>query len=698
MKKKSINQIIKNNKKPNTNQKKDDNLVAGLYKENSDAVVNSLRYYLIENIIKMYPEVSKELVEKKVIFTKPANDSFGDYSTNIALVLAGSLGVNPKKISEEIAEKINEDIKIKDNREIKSKTGKDIGLFGLIERAEVAGAGFVNVWLSESIFSTYLTQLLSGENHDRIIQTITQTASFNLVGKKIAVEYTDPNPFKEFHLGHLYSNVIGESISRLLEGAGAKVWRGDFYGDVGMHVAKSVWGMRKKIKDQKLKIKDLERLSINQRQKFLGQGYALGVREYEKDKKIQEEVRNINSLIYVAAQEILERDRGWKPIIDYKKYLKVKGEEYNELKEIYEAGLKWSLSYFEAIYKILGTKFDGYYPESWVGEYGIEMVKEGLKKGVLEDDYGVVVYRGEKEGLHTRVFVNKLGLPTYEAKDLGLTRAKYNDFKYDLSINIFGKEIDEYYKVVRSALRKIDPELGVKAEYVAHGMVNLPEGKMSSRTGNVVTFEMLLDELKEYALAIMKDSDLEDGEKEMVAQRVGMAAVRYALLKSNIGNDVVFDFEKSVSFEGDSGPYIMYTYARAKSVIRKSEIRNPKSEIVHNINNIYQSISFDPSTGSGFRTSHEEKSVVRTLFHFPEVVMEAGRNLSPNLLCGYLFDLAQRFNLFYNKHSILGIRNQESGIRNNADITSFRIALTDATAEVIKNGLYILGIQTVERM
>ncbi|MCJ7739993.1 arginine--tRNA ligase [Candidatus Microgenomates bacterium] len=381
----------------------------------------------------------------------------------------------------------------------------------------------------------------------------------------------------------------------------------------------------------------------------------------------------------MAAQEILKKDKGWQPIIDYRQYVQGKEGRLEEVREVYGAGLKWSLEYFETIYKRLGTKFDGYYPESWVGEYGMKLVEKGLKMGVLEKSEGGIIYRGERDGLHTRVFVNKLGLPTYEAKDLGLAMAKYKDFQYDLSINVFGKEIDEYYKVVKAAMKKIEPELGEKAYHIAHGMVRLPEGKMSSRSGNVITFEWLLGEAKKRVLEIIEKTDRKaenvknSGE---IAEKVALGAVRYALLKNNIGNDIVFDFGKSVSFEGDSGPYLMYTYARCKSVLRKSKINETMKP-------------FDSAQGRQFNNetmkyNPEELSLLRLFYRFPEVVSEAAATFSPHLLCAYLFELAQCYSLFYQKHTILK--------------SDFRLALTQTTASLIKRGLFILGIETVEKM
>ena len=659
---------------------------------------NTLGFKLRQIIFGCVRYVVGEQIDVKFADVKiehPSQENYGDYSTNIAMILAGRPGMKPRELAEKIAEELNKYIKEHQSRTplTDSLSHQDVKKSHIITKEEpkvpgqvleiatVAGPGFVNL----TIRTDYLSSLMN-----RVLGKGNGVISSQISGKKIVVEYTDPNPFKELHLGHFYSNIIGESLSLLFEMCGAQVWRADFYGDVGMHVAKSVWGMMKKMESENVSLDKLEKLSIAQRQKFLGQGYALGVREYEENEAIAENIRDINYLVYVAAQNILQKKKGWTPIVNYKQYIEGKQSNLDEIFPVYEAGLRWSLEYFETIYKRLGTKFDGYYPESWVGEYGMKLVEEGLKKGVLEKHEGAVIFKGEKYGLHTRVFVNKLGLPTYEAKDFGLAPAKYNDFKYDASLIVTGKEIKEYFHVVLKVMRLIVPELGNRTLVLSHGMVKLPQGKMSSRSGNVITVEGLLDEAKVHSLKIMKNIDVSESEKQVVAEAVAMGAIRYALLKGGPENDVVFDFEKSVSFEGDSGPYLMYTYARCKSVLRKSQ----------------GSENLKPETYN-LKPNPEELSLLRTLYRFPEVVVEAAKNLSPNLICSFLFDLAQKYNLFYNKHSILNPDNRQQTTDNKEPfgdpqgkqlIANFRLSLTSATSIILHRGLHLLGIETVERM
>ena len=314
------------------------------------------------------------------------------------------------------------------------------------------------------------------------------------------------------------------------------------------------------------------------------------------------------------------------------------------------------------------------------GKAGLKFVKENLKKGIFQESKGAIVFPGEKYGLHTRVFVNALGLPTYEAKDLGLATTKYKDFPYDESVIVTGNEIDEYFRVVITALKQIDPKLGEKAHHLSHGMVRLPEGKMSSRTGKILTGEWLLDEVKKMVLKRMESSTVEfsPGERESTADKIAVGAVKYALLRAGIGHDVIFDFEKSVSLEGNSGPYLQYTYARTRSVLEKAGGRWQVAG--GNEGHEPQATSYEPNA--------EELSVLRWIYRFPEVVMETAKQYAPNLVCTFLYELAQRFNTFYNKHRIL---------ENNEQVR-FRLLLTAGVGQVVKNGLILLGIQAPEKM
>jgi len=608
-------------------------------------------------------------------FEHPANSAFGDYSSNAAMVILGkkrleestsscdvmSTYKSPRELAEAIVRQLNEKVIQQKIPDIKSIV--------------VAGPGFINFTFSNSFLVRQL-QVSLGIHF-----------SADLKDKKIIVEFTDPNPFKEFHIGHLYSNTVGESISRLLLFSGAEVKRVCYQGDVGMHVAKSIWGLKEKLIDDSLTLANVQSWELNKRVQLLGQAYALGATQFTENEQAKQEMQNINYMCFLSAQEYLQKSVEWQPQIDYKQFIISSDLNYEEIKDLYQTGREWSLTYFNQIYKRLGMQFDDFYFESVVGEYGLKIVREFLEKGVFEKSQGAVIFPGSKYGLHDRVFINSLGLPTYECKELGLAPEKYKHFQYDESIIITGNEIDEYFKVLLTALKQVRPDLAVKTRHFSHGMVRLPDGKMSSRTGKVLTGEWLIDEAQKRVETIFneRDSSLVNQEREVAIEKIALGAIKYALLNHSLGSDITFSFDESLSFQGNSGPYLQYTFARCQSVRAKAlqGQQKPKNGDVHDL--------------SSYSLNDEERAVLRLLYRFNEAVQVATDELAPHHLCTYLFELAQVFNAFYNKHSILG-KEAEDSEKVDPTTIQLRLLITQATAELIQQGLGLLGIQTVEKM
>jgi arginyl-tRNA synthetase len=593
----------------------------------------------IENLIQAALE-KLQISSEPIPVSNSTHEEFGDYSSSIAMQLAKQMKKNPLEVAKEIVDNL-------------PPTNE-------IEKVEVVKPGFINFWVSkESLVKSLMHIDNSYGNSQR------------LEGKNIILEYTDPNPFKEMHIGHLYSNTIGESLSRLLASQGANIKRANYQGDVGMHVAKSIWGLKQKMDEDNLSLEDLELKPLSEKVKYLGQAYAKGASVYEDNQEAAQEMKDINYLVYAAAQEILIKLQNWKPQIDYKKFIKDSNWSLEEVKALYVSGKRWSLDYFEKIYKKLGTKFDYYFFESVVGEFGVKIVKEYLDKGIFEESNGAIIFKGEDFGLHTRVFINSLGLPTYEAKELGLAPTKYEQFKYDKSFIITGNEIKEYFKVLLTALKQIRPDLAEKTTHITHGMVRLPEGKMSSRTGKVLTAEWLINEVQEYISEIVtKSTKVDSKDIHEVSEKLTIAAIKYSFLKNGVGRDISFDFKESLSIEGNSGPYLEYTFARCNSILSSQPEQHERSFDISVLNN-------------------EERFILSHLMKFPEMVESAAINYAPQIITTYLFDLAQKFNVFYTKYSILKAEENEKAVR---------ILITKATAQVLKNGLNLLGIQTVKKM
>ena len=364
----------------------------------------------------------------------------------------------------------------------------------------------------------------------------------------------------------------------------------------------------------------------------------MGNKAYEENKEAENEIQEINKKIYERSDD--------------------------KINDIYDSGRKESLKEFDSIYKRLNTNFDYSFFESESGNVGKELVLDFLKKGIFEESEGAVVFRGEKFGLHTRVFLNSDKLPTYEAKEVGLAKIKKETFPFDQSITITANEQDAFFDVVEVAIGEVFPELKGKLKHLSHGMLRLPSGKMSSRTGDVITAEALIEEVKK---------------KVKGDEAVAIGAIKYMILRQAVGNDVIFDMEKSVSTEGDSGVYLQYAYARTNSLLEKAKSLAEKSQT---LNTDSQGLTLESET---LRNTHE---IERLLYRFPEVVERAGKEYAPHYITTYLTELAGSFNNFYANEQVIG-DSPESG---------YRLAIVQAFNIVMKNGLGVLGIPAPERM
>jgi len=596
----------------------------------------------------------------------PSDAQFGDYATNIALLHAKNLKMNPM----DLAQKIIDSIPTNDT----------------IEKAQAIKPGFINIFLKPNL----LVEVLKDNS------TRTDVIESSLSGKSFTVEFTDPNPFKEFHIGHLYSNTAGEAISRLLEAIGVKVRRVNYQGDVGIHVACSVWGMINKTRnskfarpdsvgetlteesDKKTDFSTIEQLPLNERVRWLGQCYAVGATAYKEDEKIKEDIKSLNAQIFMTAQTMWKRERpDFEPHVHYEQLISREVFPQDLVQEYYEKGRRWTLEYFETIYKRLGTKFveGGYYFESFIGELGYDLVHKHRKDGVFEKSDGAIVFKGEKYGSHTRVFINSLGLPTYEAKEIGLNPTKFKDQPFDTSLIVTANEIEEYFKVVLKAMSFVAPEIASKTKHIAHGVVKLPEGKMSSRTGKIISGESLLDEVRDRLYTKVAESKrLVKEELDVTVERLAVAAIKYSFLRSSLGKDVVFNFEESLSFEGNSGPYLLYSIVRCKSILEKAGNYN---------------ISAIPKLEFRISDFEFDIRILRLLVHFPDVVTQAATQYSPHLLCTYLHKLAQEFNAYYDKAPIL---------KAEGELKTLRLAIVEKVKTTLIQGVQMLGFQEVERM
>lgn len=538
----------------------------------------------------------------------PKNLNFGDYSTDLTMRM-GLSTFDINKFLDYLYDHKPEEIE-----KIEQKSG------------------FINFYLSPKFFRGSVEEILNNKNfaHNKTLQ-----------GKKIMIEYTDPNPFKPFHIGHLMTNAIGESIARILESSGATVARANYQGDIGLHVAKAIYGL---LKNEKLQEKSG---TVAMQSARIGEAYVAGAGAYEDSEQAKAEIDEINKKIYAHDDE--------------------------KINAIYDWGFKVTMDAFEDLYAMLGTKFEYYFLESNMAPIGEGIVRDNTGK-IFEESDGAVVFKAEKHDpkLHTRVFITSQGLPTYEAKELGLSEEKFKTYPdMNLSIVVTANEQMDYMKVVSKALSLIRLEHAQKMKHITHGMMRLASGKMSSRKGNVVTGESLIRDTITLVLERIKDRDWDEEKKGKIAEQVGVAAIKYSILKQSTGGDIIYDFEKSISFEGDSGPYLQYSYARANSVMEKAKKEN---------------ILPDPHPGI---LPEEIFEIEKMLYKFPEVVLRSAEEYEPHYIANYLIEIARSFNSFYGNNLIVDKKDKTS---------PYKIALTFAFAFVMKKGLRLLGIEAPEKM
>ncbi|MBR3052460.1 arginine--tRNA ligase [Candidatus Saccharibacteria bacterium] len=582
-----------------------------------------------------------------------------DYSSNIALKIAKVVRKSPMEIAESLATlisvtgsrrlgpstKVVRQSSSQRNEQVRFPLDSSGGL-PRARRANPRAAALRNPPLSDISITKpgFINFIVS----DEYLSDELGIASNNLGAyienreykeQTIVCEFSDPNPFKVLHVGHLYTSVVGDAIARLFEYAGADVIRANFGGDVGLHVAKTMYVLRQKDVSE-LKIEDIAKCYI--------EGTAL----YEEDEKAHAEITELNKEIY-----------------------KINAEDMHgtELADLYWRARELSYEYFKEFYARIGVKFDKYYPESTVAGLGLEIVKEQLEKGVYEESEGAVVFDGDKYGLHTRVFINKEGVPTYETKDVGLIFTKWEDWHFDKSVVITGSEQLDYMRVVLKSVEQYAPELTERTVHLTHGLVKLPGGvKMSSRKGNflkaVEVLEMVSVELKE-------QYDSED-------EKVALAAIKYAFLKYKMGGNIVFDPKESVKMTGNSGPYLLYSCVRAKKVLGKIEEQtfvsgsraNPRAAALRN----------SPITNV---CSSYERSLMIKLIEYKDVLKEAVSEMAPHRVAGYLYELAQEFSRFYEKCPVVGDEREAE-----------RVRLVKAYLDTMTHGLKILGIEIPEEM
>ena len=530
-----------------------------------------------------------------------------------------------------------------------------VGEYLLGHAPQVAGfnvaGGFLNIVLSDSYFTGFVRRHHKEENFG-LLHPDPQA-------RKLMVEYSSPNTNKPLHLGHIRNNLLGYSIAEIYKATGKPVIKTQIINDRGIHICKSMLAW------QKFGHGETPETSGMKGDHLVGKYYVEFDKHYKQQVKelmnqgVPEDEAKEKAPLLVEAREMLRR---WE-------------QKDPEVMRLWEMMNRWVLDGFKETYEALGVDFDVEYFESDTYLLGKKIVEEGLEKGIFHrKPDGSVWVDLTDEGLDEKLLLRADGTSVYITQDLGTAVKRFSEFDIDTLIYVVGNEQDYHFKVLFAILKKLGYEWASRLYHLSYGMVELPDGKMKSREGTVVDADDLMAQMTETARQISEELGKTEGlppdEKEQLYRIIGLAALKYHLLKVDPRKTILFDPKKSIDFNGNTGPFLQYTYVRIRSILRKADT---------------ETYSFEE-----LKPNEKERLLVRQLERFPQIIAGAAAERNPANIANYLYETARTFNSFYQAHSILQAGTEEQ--------KHFRLALAELTAHVIRNGLKLLGIQVPERM
>ena len=578
----------------------------------------------------------------------PAQAEFGDYACNIALQLFPRLSAQEKKDLQastplELAQGLAS--------QIKEKISQDSQLKTYITSVTAEKPGFINFELSDIFLSAVPAIIVKDSNFGKKDLQLNQTWE---------IEHTSPNPNKAMHLGHLRNNVTAMAISNLWQALNIKVVRDAVDNNRGIAIAKLMWGYLKFAHKEKKDIAEINYWFDHQDEwltpqdknirpdKFVDELYLRAAQDFEDDEQVEKKVRQL----------VIDWESGDKKTV-----------------ALWKKVLSYSYQGQEMTLTRLGNQWDNVYKEHEHYQQGKKLVEQGLKKGVFVELENVAILSNLQEYDLPDTIVQKAdGTSLYITQDLALTKIKKEKLKADKLFWVVGPE----QTLALRQMFAICEQLGIaKREdltHITYGYMSIKgEGKMSSRAGNVVYIDELIEAVKQKVLEVMTDTEFSDEQRDEVAEQVALGAIKYSILKVGRMSDTAFDFETALRIDGNSGPYLQYTQTRSQSVLSKSDLA-------------IKDIKRDTFVHQQLLT--EEKNILRHIYKFPDIVEQAGLSYEPSVLANFLYELAQRFNSFYNKHHILTDTQEKE----------FRLLLTASVAQVLKTGLDLLGIKTPQKM
>jgi arginyl-tRNA synthetase len=522
--------------------------------------------------------------------------------------------------------------------------------------------GFLNIILKDNFWITFLDQYLD----DNMFGMKAQEK-----GDPVLLEYSSPNTNKPLHLGHIRNNLLGFSLARILKANGQKVIMLNLVNDRGIHICKSMlaymkWGNNETPDSAGLKSDHL-----------IGKYYVLFDQEYKKEvqelieKGISEEEAMRNAPLMLEAQEVL---RKWET-------------HDTAVRVLWSRMNAWALEGFNETYRRLGVTFDVIQQESETYLSGKELVQEGLRSGsIIQREDGSIWVDLREEGLDEKLLLRSDGTSVYMTQDLGTAKLRYDEFHPSEMIYVVGNEQNYHFDVLKRTLKKLGRDWSEKIFHLSYGMVELPEGKMKSREGKVVDADDLMDEMsltaEETTRALGKVDTFPEEEARELFRIIGLGALKYFILKVDPKKNMLFDPKESIDFNGNTGPFIQYTYARIQSLLRKSSssIQHPVSSIQHPSEEKNISVELLPN----------EKEIIKLLYQFPAIVGQAGETFSPATIANYVYELSKEYNQFYQEIPVLKEENK--------DVRLMRLKLSLFTGDVIKKAMWLLGIEVPARM
>lgn len=557
---------------------------------------------IVEEIKKIILESCRDLklpvIEDEIKIEHPADVNFGDYSTNIAMVLAKQEKTNPKELAQKIVNSIDTN--------------------DFVEKVGVAGAGFINFYLKPE----FLIKEAENINYENIFKN--ELSEYGK-GKTMVIDYSAPNIAKPFGIGHLRSTNIGQAIYNIYKILGWSCIGDNHIGDWGTQYGKLVAAIKKWNK------KDLNDLTIDDLEKL----YVKFHKEAESDEKL------------------IDEGRDWFAKLE-------KGDK--EAKEIWQKCIDISMIEFDKVYQLLDVKIDFVHGESFYEDSLEEITKEIIDKGITKKSEGATII--EFENMPPAMLQKSNGTTTYFTRDMATIKYRMENWKPNLIIYEVGADQQLHFRQVFETAKLMGWAPSDGMIHVAHGLIRWTTGKFSTRKGDTIHLSDVIDKAMERAKEMAPENDRE------TIEAVAIGAIKFNDLSSDPKKDVIFDWDQIMSLDGDSGPYLQYTYARCKSVLSKTEIDEQKNinEIPENINN-------------------DEMALIKEFYRFEEKIIEASERFSPSVIAEYLLGVARKYNEFYAKNRIINQKEE-----------TFRIFLTKTTANVLKTGLSLLGIKTVERM